>query len=280
MMESLNYIKRLNKYAFIVHLLSAVGLIVLYSMRYDNANFDTNLYSFQVKKVEGENDDKISYSFGNEGDPKLDVSLFSIKTLIILIFGITALFHFYYWKSNNYNTELSQGFNRYRWLEYSITATVMIFVLSIISGTKELYSAFQLCAITIALMCLGFFLEQTDKFQVKLICLILGWFLLTVTFVVLISRLQLNLSQVNKNEPDIEIPGWIKFVLFPMLLWWASFGIVGFIQTLNYKKENYTFLTYEKWYILLSFLSKLFMGYYISFGITRDKNERKNLIFE
>lgn len=279
-MESLKYIKNLNKYAFILHLLSALGLIILYSIRYDNANFDTNLYSFQIKNVEGSNDDNISYSFGNEGDPKIDISFFSMKALIILIFGITALFHLFYWKSKRYNNELSQGFNRFRWLEYSITATIMIFVLAIISGTKELYSAFQLCAITIALMSLGFFLEQTDKLQVKIISLLIGWFLLTVTFGVLMSRLQLNLDQVNKNVPDRKIPDWIKFVLLPMLIWWASFGVVGFLQTLNYKKQNYTFLTYEKWYILLSFLSKLFMGYYISFGVTRDKSDKKKSVFE
>ena len=279
-MDPLKYVKNLNKYAFILHLLSAIGLVILYSVRYDNANFDTNLYSFQIKKVDGDRDEKVSYSFGNEGDPQIDVSLFSIKTLIILIFGITALFHLFYWKSNKYNIEVEQGFNRFRWLEYSITATIMIFVLAIISGTKEFYSTFQLCAITIALMTLGFFLEQTNKLQVKIISLLLGWFLLTVTFGVLMSRLQLNLDQVNKNAPEQKIPDWIKFVLLPMLLWWASFGVVGFVQTLNYQKQNYTFLTYEKWYILLSFLSKLFMGYYISFGVTRDKTDEKKLVFE
>lgn len=272
MSVTLDYLKNLNKYAFLLHILSAFGLIIFYSVRYNNLNFDTNLYSFQIKKVEG-NDDEITYSFGEKGDPVLKISPTAIKVIILLIFIITAIFHLFYWKSDVYNKELSQGFNRFRWLEYSITATLMIFILCLISGTREVYAAFALCTISIALMTLGFFLEQTKLYNVKLVCLILGWFLLTVTFGILISRLQLNINQVDKNT-DVEIPKWIRFVLLPMLIWWSTFGIVGLVQTLNYKKKGYTFLNYEKWYIILSYLSKLFMGYYISFGVTRGKSKK------
>ena len=269
----IDYLRRLNKYAFILHLVSAIGLIILYSTRYSNANFDLNLYSFKIKKIEGDNDQDVTYSFGEPGDPKVKITIDMIKGLIVSIFIITALFHLFYWRSAAYETEINKGFNRFRWFEYSITATLMIFVLSIISGLREYYAAFELCAISVALMMLGYFLEQTKKLDVKLVSLFLGWFLLIVTFAVLMSQLSRNLEDADEIGKDI--PGWIKFVLVPMLIWWMTFGIVSIFQTLNYQKQGYTFLTYEKWYILLSFLSKLFMGYYISFGITRDKTEDK-----
>ena len=104
--------------------------------------------------------------------------------------------------------------------------------------------------------------------------MLLGWCLLIVTFVVLFTSLFKNVEDAEDAGKDI--PDWVKIVLVPMVLWWMTFGIVSIFQTLNYNKQNYTFLTYEKWYILLSFLSKLFMGYYISFGLTRKKSENKN----
>ena len=42
--EKIGFLRRLNKYAFILHLLSAIGLIIVYATRYDNANFDLDLY--------------------------------------------------------------------------------------------------------------------------------------------------------------------------------------------------------------------------------------------
>jgi hypothetical protein len=270
----LSWLKSLNKYAFILHFLSALGIIYIFSTRDDNANFDINLYSYRVTKIEGDNDNDLTFSFGTKDDPKIDVYMNTLKIIIIMIFIITAAFHLFYWKSSAYTNEINNGYNRFRWLEYSITATLMIFILAIISGVKEYYAVFELCTISIALMMLGYFLEQTDKFQVKLVSLLLGWFLLTVTFVVLFTSLIKNVEDAEDVGKDI--PGWVKFVLLPMLLWWMTFGIVSIFQTLNYNKLNYTFLTYEKWYILLSFLSKLFMGYYISFGLTRKKSENKN----
>ena len=266
----IDYLKKLNKYAFILHLVSALGLIILFSVKYANANFDLNLYTYRITKIEGDRDQNVTYSFGQQDDPKITITMEAVKGLIISIFIITALFHLFYWKSPLYASEIKQGFNRFRWLEYSITATLMIFVLSIISGVKEYYSVFELCAISISLMMLGYFLEQTNKFQVKLVSIFLGWFLLFVTFSVLISSLIKNVS--DAEDTGKGIPGWIKFVLFPMLLWWMSFGVVSIFQVL-YQKRKTSFITYEKWYILLSFLSKLFMGYYIAFGLTRSKND-------
>ena len=86
----IDYIRRLNKYAFILHLLSAIGLIIVYTTRFDNANFDLSLYSFRIKSVDGKHDDDVTYSFGAEGDPKVVVTIELIKILIIAIFISTS----------------------------------------------------------------------------------------------------------------------------------------------------------------------------------------------
>jgi hypothetical protein len=51
------------------------------------------------------------------------------------------------------------------------------------------------------------------------------------------------------------------------------FGVVATLYVRNYGKPNFNFRTYERYYIILSYLSKAFMGYYLAFGLTRPARD-------
>ena len=263
-----------NKYAFFLHFISAVAITIVFFVKKGDINFNTDLYSYKITDIEGERNEKITFSFGEEGDPKIEVKSVALKIIVILIFAITALFHLLYWRSDFYKKEIEKGYNRYRWLEYSITATLMIFIICIISGLKEYNTVFLICILNISLMSLGYFLERSPYLEVKIVCLVLGFFLLISIFSFIYYSLITNLKRTN--DIGYDVPDWIQVVLIPMVLWWISFGVVAILQTVNMNKKNYTFVTYEKWYIFLSYVSKAFMGYYLVFGLTRDKADKKN----
>lgn len=271
-------LKNYNKYAFLLHFLSAVGIIIYFIIKKGDINFNTNLYSYKIVDIEGERNEKVTFSFGEPGDPTIKISTEALKTIIVLIFLITAFFHIFYWLSPLYYKEINNGYNRYRWLEYSITATLMIFILCIISGLKEYNTVFLICILNISLMSLGYFLEMSNLIQVKIVCLVIGFFLLFSIFSFIYYSLIYNLKRAN--DIGYDVPNWIQIVLIPMIIWWISFGIVAIMQTVNMNKSNYTFKTYEKYYIFLSYASKAFMGYYLTFGLTRDKADNKKTTLE
>ena len=106
-------------------------------------------------------------------------------------------------------------------------------------------------------------------------CLIIGFCLLGVTWYGILSSFYESLDDAE-NLPDVEgPPDWVRAIIIPMFIWWLTFGIVAFFQVRNYQKPNYSFITYEKWYIVLSYLSKAFMGYYLAFGLTRPAPDRE-----
>jgi hypothetical protein len=257
----------LNYYATWLHALSSIGVTSAFYARGQEANFDTSLYTYEISDI-SEDDKEVQLSYKRA----LKVSTTALESLISSIFLITAFFHLFYatdgFNTGAYLNEIKKGYNRFRWLEYGITSTIMIFVLAVISGVKDLDTVYQLCTLNAFLMSLGYFLELGVNREVKIVALVVGFFILVVIFITLFSNFFRRLNEVKDLGRDL--PDWLNFVLAPMFFWWVSFGIVAALRVRNEYKPNFDFATYERYYIYLSFLSKANMGYYLTFGTTRD----------
>jgi hypothetical protein len=87
-----------------------------------------------------------------ENDTKID-----LKFIVVSFFAITSAAHFLYatdffgkgWYSSQV---LGYGWNPYRWIEYSLSASLMIYLISAASGTKDQVSAVSAALITPGLM--------------------------------------------------------------------------------------------------------------------------------
>ena len=186
-------IDKANLYAFWLHFLSGLGIAIFFGITNNNINFNTNLYTYKITGID-EFNNNIEFDFGNNS-PNFNVSTVSLKTITILIFFITAIFHLFYYRNKEfYRSELEKGRNRIRWIEYGITATLMIFLLCIISGVKEIYATLLLCCLNICLISFGYFLEMSDSKEVRKICLVLGFFVLICTFTVILNNFYPNLK--------------------------------------------------------------------------------------
>ncbi len=273
--EKLNQVKlsKLNFYAYLLHLISAfvIGFYFLYFPK--PVKYNTDLYSYKITDIDPNNPKNISFGFGDGEGPKIDVSGLALKIILIMIFLITASFHFFYYTNYRYYKEVLGGRNRYRWVEYGITATMMIFVLCLISGVKEIYSALATVFLSILMMSFGYFFEMNKDPKVKLSAIIMGFFALICIWSIILGQFIPNIISA-KGDLDYKIPDWVYGVLFPMILWWISFGIITILNYKAYRKKDYDFTRYEKYYIILSYFSKAFMGYYLAFGLTRDAPEQ------
>ena len=266
-------LRTLNYWAFWLHFLSAIGLVIYFSIDRQNVNINTDLYTYKITGISGSNNTDLTFEFGDDG-PKIPVSDISLKTIVGLIFFITALFHLYYYKSEWYLKEVASGKNRLRWVEYGITASLMIFLFAIIASIKELYSTLSLVCFNIVLMSIGYFFEMSSDRPVKLSALIMGFFILTVTWAIIFGQFFPNVKAAK--DDGVDIPGWVYGVLFPMFFAWIAFGVIAVLNFRAYQKKGYKFSRYEKYYIFLSYASKAFMGYYLAFGLTREASTKSS----
>ena len=262
----------LNGYASLLFSLSALGISTAFYLNDQEANFDTDLYSYKIVGLTPDDRDVTLeyYKYAT-------ITTKDLEILINLIFLITSFFHLFY-ASDGFGTgiylkEVKKGYNRFRWIEYAITSTLMIFVLAIISGIKDYDTVYELCILNFALMSLGYFLEQGVNKEVKIVALVLGFFLVIAIFTTLFRNFYERMDEVK--DLGRKLPAWLDFVLFPMFFWWLSFGIVAAMNVAAQGKENYNFARYERFYIYLSFLSKANMGYYLTFGLTRDQTDKE-----
>ena len=263
-------LSKLNYYAFWLHFLSAVILAgVLYGVS-GPVTFNTTLYAYKIKSIKNKGKDFV-FEYGENGT-KLTTPDDALKAIIISIFLITAFFHLFYLKSQRYKDEIKTGKNRFRWIEYSITASLMIYIYSILSGVKDIYMAFMIVLFNIILMSFGYFLEMSNSKEAKLMAIIMGFFILTIIFTFTYYQF---VNNIDAAQDTFEIPSWVYAVVLAMIFWWISFGVVGVLYYKASLKGKVNYKRYEKYYIFLSFVSKAFMGYYLAFGLTRDAPEEK-----
>ena len=264
-----------NWILFVVHLLLGIGLLIYFMVKDEESTpMDFALYNIDI-----EYDDNLD---GNvTANKSLGTNKKTIQYMIIAFFLVTAFFHLLY-ATNGFGTGLylnaiKNNNNYFRWMEYAISATIMIVIINLISGVKSL-DANILSAISAMMVML-----QGNSVEVSLkqkhysgskkkpnrdyiIPTVTGWVLLTGIFAIIIKNFFQRISEVK--DAGFNIPSWIPGVIFPTILWYVSFGIVQLVQISkggDYRKYEYT-------YLILSLLSKAFLGIYLAFGLTQRED--------
>jgi hypothetical protein len=208
----------------------------------------------------------------------------NLKYLIAAFFGVTSASHLLYatdfFGSKLYTKSvLGRGWNPYRWFEYSISASIMIYIISIVSGTKEQVTAIGTALITPGLMLQGYSVEgllhqnelhdwSIGKLQKKPYVesavlwsnFIPAWFLFIVKWYIIIS----NYSKITKEAKaaDKPVDGSVSFLVYSQVVFFALFGVIQTYQvyrwaTAKIGRHEVGYITFEKAYIILSTVTKL-----------------------
>ena len=215
------------------------------------------------------------------------VQTVDLKNIVVAFFAITSLAHFLYatdffgkgWYSSQV---LGFGWNPFRWVEYSITAGLMIYLISIASGTKEQISAVSNALITPGLMINGFTneraLQQNELHKwslepsapkpkvdssIVLSNIIPAWVLFGVHWYVILSNYS-KLSKEAENEGK-KLDTSVGFMVYSQLFFFSLFGVIQTYQvyrwaTLKVGRIEPSYIVYEKAYIVLSAVTKLFLA--------------------
>ena len=283
--KSIKSLTRWNYAAAAVHLAATIASAVylqskstvqMVRLKYDAADPDINDRS------------RVDIPVNIEDDAIVD-----LRFIVVSFFAITFIAHLLYatdffgkgWYSSHI---LGFGWNPYRWVEYSLSASLMIYLISATSGTKDQVTAISAALITPGLMINGFTTERAlkqnairdwtlgtaqqpiiDK-EIVLSNLIPAWFLFAVHWYIILSNYAKLIKEAR--EAGRELDSSVTFMVFSQLIFFSVFGAIQTIQVLRWLTSRQgriepNFIVYEEAYIVLSAITKLFLAGTVAYAL-------------
>ena len=187
---------------------------------------------------------------------------------------LSAFFHFLIaspWGVHRYIGELSRGRNRFRWVEYSLSSTLMIVLISLILGISDIAALIGLGIANISMILFGWLMEMTNNglmhgkderssrgehawwspFWFGCIAGVGPWLAVA-------AYLFVNVGVEGGQGP----PGFVYGIIVSLFVF---FNIFAINQWLQYKQvgrwQNY--LTGERTYIVLSLVAKSLLAWQV-----------------
>jgi hypothetical protein len=244
-------LRTLNFIAGFVHLLSGIAIVVI------SRNF--------AIPISG---NYLAYDTATKTLNPASVTLFNIQLpwLIAIFFFLSAFFHFMIATIYNkqYNVNLKLGINKVRWIEYSISASVMMVAIAILVGVYDLTSLLMIFALTGIMNLMGLVMEvhnqTTEKtnwlsYYIGCISGIIPWIVIAFYFWL----------SAHKGS---AAPTFVYWIFVSIFVFFSCFAVN---MVLQYKKigpwKNY--LYGERVYIILSLVAKSLLAWQVFFGTLR-----------
>lgn len=195
-----------------------------------------------------------------------DLFSLPIPLLIALFFFISALAHLFIATLYNkrYNQDLARGINKVRWIEYSISASIMMIAIAVLVGVYDFASLVMIFALIAIMNLLGLVMEvhnQTTKktnwlsYWIGCLAGIVPWFVIGFCF---------WLSAQQGSSP----PAFVYWIFVSIFIFFSCFAINMFLQ---YKKIGpwKDYLYGERMYIILSLVAKTLLAWQVFAGTLR-----------
>lgn len=190
----------------------------------------------------------------------------SLPMLIAIFFFLSAAAHFIIATVYNkqYNQQLSRGMNIARWVEYSISASIMMVAISLLVGIYDAMSLVMIFALTTIMNLLGLVMEvhnQTTK-RTNWLSFILGSFSGIIPWIVVAFYMWLGADNGS------SAPTFVYWIFVSIFLFFNCFAIN---MVLQYKKigkwKDYFYG--ERAYIILSLVAKSLLAWQVFAGTLR-----------
>jgi len=208
-------------------------------------------------------------------DPTTSTVLSSIETWFYLPIGPTIALFMYITAASHllvstvgfqwYRRNLVRHRNPARWIEYSITSSIMILLISLLCGINDLAALLPMVSLNATMNLFGDLMElhnQTTE-RTDWTSFLYGTFAGAAPWMVII------LYFLGAVIPSSEaLPGFLLFIVLSMLAFWIRFPINMILQ---YKKVGKwkDYLYGERAYIILSLISKSALAWQVWFGTLR-----------
>ncbi len=159
-----------------------------------------------------------------------------------------------------YAAELRRNRNRFRWVEYAISSTLMIVLISLVTGITDLAALISIAFVNASMILFGWLMEMTNHFD-RRTWWTPFWFGCVAgvgPWLAIAAYLYVNVSRDGGEGP----PGFVYGIIFTIFFFFNTFAINQFLQ---YRKVGAwsDYLRGETTYIVLSLVAKSALAWQI-----------------
>jgi hypothetical protein len=246
--RALAKLRPFNLVAGILHLVSFAGILIL-----------ANDVSLPVRAT---------YMTGAPGSDTFadPVTLFSlnISYMILAFLALSAFFHFLVISPQvfpRYIAGLERHHNTFRWVEYSLSSSIMIVVILQLNGITNFAALAGLFAVNASMILFGWLQERyTTPGDGDYLPFIFGSIAGSVPWIVIV----IALFSPKSPEPS-AVPGFVYGIVISLFVLFNSFALVQWKQyRARGKWDNY--LRGERVYIVLSLVAKTALAWQVFGG--------------
>lgn len=244
--DQLRFLRRYNIAAGLLHLTSAVAVVVL-----------ANDFAIPVTA---------SYIEGAPGsDAFTQVTLWEVPMAwgVALFFGLSALAHAWVvspWGFVRYADDLAQQRNYARWVEYALSSSVMIWLIAQICSVTDVVALIVIFAVNACMILFGWLQEKYEEPGGGMMPFWFGCLAGAVPWVLIVLLL------VRPGyEGSAETPGFVYGIVISLFVF---FNIFALVQWLQYKRVGRwaDYLNGERTYITLSLVAKSLLAWQVFAG--------------
>ena len=200
---------------------------------------------------------------GYYSDP---VNLFdlNISYMVAAFLALSAFFHFFVSSPKvfpKYADGLHRHINVYRWVEYSLSSSIMIVVILQLTGTTDYIALLGIFGVNVCMILFGWLQERyTTPGNGDMLPFWFGCFAGSIPWI----ATAINVAS-PKGPPESTVPGFVYVIVISLFVFFNCFAIVQWKQ---YKAKGKwaDYLYGERRYIVLSFVAKSLLAWQVFSG--------------
>jgi hypothetical protein len=198
--------------------------------------------------------------------PPAPDALFDVRIgwAVAIFLGLAALDHLITATvgRDTYEGDLRRGINRFRWVEYSFSATLMVVLISFYAGITSISAVIGIAGANVAMILFGWIQERMNPPGRERTTMMPFWF---GTLVGLAPWVAVAVNILGSET----VPGFVYGIVVAQFVFFFSFGLNQWLQYREVGKwADYAFG--EKTYLVLSLVAKSVLAWQIFGGSLAD----------
>ena len=188
----------------------------------------------------------------------------NIGYMVAAFMALSAFFHFLVASPrmfSNYTDGLAHHINKYRWIEYSLSSSIMIIVILQLNGTADYIALLAIFGVNVCMILFGWLQERyTTPGDGDMLPFWFGCFAGAIPWI----ATAINVAS-PKGPAESTTPGFVYGIIISLFILFNCFAIVQWKQ---YKAQGKwaDYLYGERTYIILSFVAKSMLAWQVFAG--------------
>jgi hypothetical protein len=194
----------------------------------------------------------------------LELFSLNISYTVAAFMALSAFFHFFVSSGPifpKYVDGLKRHINVYRWIEYSLSSSIMIVIILQLNGVTDYIALIAIFGVNVSMILFGWLQERYS--QPGSGDMLPFWFGCIAGAVPWIAIFINMLSP--SGPPETTVPGFVIGIVISLFIFFNCFALVQWKQ---YKAEGKwaDYLHGERWYIILSLVAKSLLAWQVFVG--------------